>query len=71
MCLCLEAALISFMVTAAFLNCDRYPYLFVLGGLALALERMAYSESVAAKEAHATAEQPGIRGNGAYALRAW
>lgn len=71
MCLCLEAALISFMVTAAFLNCDRYPYLFVLGGFALALERMAYSESVAAKESRAPAERPGIRGNGAYALRAW
>ena len=41
--LCTEAALVYFVVCAAFMTCDKHPHQFVLAGIAIALERMARS----------------------------
>jgi O-antigen ligase len=37
---CLEAAFIYFTLCAAFMTCDQHPQQFVLGGMAIALERV-------------------------------
>ena len=38
--LCLELSFVFFCVCSTFLNCDHYPHIFVVGGLAVALERL-------------------------------
>ncbi len=43
MTLCLQASLVFYAVMAAFQNCDRYPHLFIIAGLAAALERLTNS----------------------------
>lgn len=43
MALCLQAALLFFAVMSVFQNCDRYPHLFIIAGLATALERLTIS----------------------------
>lgn len=40
---CLEAALVYFMICAFFMTCDRHPHQFILAGMAIALERMMQS----------------------------
>jgi O-antigen ligase len=40
MAVCLELALVYFLACAVFLNCTEYIYQFILGGLALAAERI-------------------------------
>ncbi|HWC00597.1 MAG TPA: O-antigen ligase family protein [Bryobacteraceae bacterium] len=40
MALCMEAALIFFAFCAFFMNCDKHPYIFVLGGFCVAYERL-------------------------------
>ena len=40
MSVCLELALVYFLACAVFLNCTEYIYQFILGGLALAAERI-------------------------------
>jgi putative inorganic carbon (HCO3(-)) transporter len=38
--ICLQAALVYFMVCAAFMTCERHPQQYVVAGLAIALERI-------------------------------
>jgi O-antigen ligase len=45
-CLCVEAALVYFVVCAAFMTCDRHPHQFLLAGFAIALQRMARSSTL-------------------------
>jgi O-antigen ligase len=41
--LCLEAAIVYFVVCAAFMTCDKHPHQFALAGFAIALSKMAPS----------------------------
>ncbi len=43
MLLCLQTALVFYTVMSGFQNCDRYPHLFIIAGLATALERLTNS----------------------------
>jgi O-antigen ligase len=40
MTMCLQSTLLFYAVMSAFQNCDKYPHLFVIAGLAAALERL-------------------------------
>lgn len=58
---CLEMALVFFAVTAVFMTVEAHPYLFILAGMAVALERLVMVELARPTPALATAPFPAGR----------